>query len=236
MAHPSTTTSVPTCLGFIMDGNRRWAKEQGVPSVQGHKKGFEVWQESVQWVRDAGIPHAVYYAFSTENWRRSDEEVGYLMDLFRSTLGEIRDRLDKEDSEKPVHVRTIGRREDFASDIQDTMAELEARNREGEAHTTIWLALSYGGRAEIIDAANRAIASGAPVSEATFEQLLWSAELPDPDLIVRTGGEQRLSNFMTWRSVYSEFLFLEKYWPALTKADFADILAAYAARERRCGR
>ena len=223
-----------------MDGNRRWAKAQGLPSMEGHKKGFEVWLDSVRWVRDAGIPHAVYYAFSTENWQRSADEVAYLMDLFRHALRDMKDRLDREDEElkgeKPVRVRVLGRREDFAADIQATMAELEARNAAVEAATTIWLALSYGGRAEIVEAANRAIAAGAPVSEETFAQYLWSADMPDPDLIVRTGGEQRLSNFMTWRSVYSELLFLETYWPALTEADFADILAEYGARERRRGR
>ena len=208
--------------------------------MEGHKKGFEVWLDSVRWVRDAGIPHAVYYAFSTENWQRSADEVAYLMDLFRHALRDMKDRLDREDEElkgeKPVRVRVLGRREDFAADIQATMAELEARNAAVEAATTIWLALSYGGRAEIVEAANRAIAAGAPVSEETFAQYLWSADMPDPDLIVRTGGEQRLSNFMTWRSVYSELLFLETYWPALTEADFADILAEYGARERRRGR
>jgi len=222
-----------------MDGNRRWAKGQGLPTYEGHRTGSDVLSKSVQWVRDADIPHAVYYAFSTENWKRSDAEVSYLMDLFREFLRDIKQRLDEEDEalqrEKPVHVRPIGRRSDFPEDIQTLMTELEARNQEMDAHTTIWIALSYGGRAEIVAAVNEAITIGEPVTEESFEQLLWTAKMPDPDMIIRTSGEQRLSNFVTWRSVYSELYFIEKHWPALTKSDFDDILNEYGKRERRRG-
>lgn len=221
-----------------MDGNRRWAKEQGMQTYEGHKKGGEVFADSIRWVRDAEIPHAVYYAFSTENWNRSEAEVGYLMDLFREWLGKIDERIEENrTSDKKINVRIIGQRTDFAQDLQEQMTALEKKNEEfPNPTTTIWIALSYGGRAEILQAVNKAVATGEPVSEESFEKLLWTAQMPDPDMIVRTSGEHRLSNFVTWRSVYSELHFLEKHWPALTEADFNDILHEYENRERRRGK
>lgn len=229
------------CLGFIMDGNRRWAKEQGQKTLVGHKRGSEVMQDSIEWIREAGILHAVYYAFSTENWKRSEDEVSYLMDLCREVLHKLEKRIDenrqKDREDKPINVRIIGRREDFAEDLQQQMNHLESRNAEFPNPTsTIWVALSYGGRAELVEAINAAIAAGEPVTEDSFEQLLWTAQMPDPDMIVRTSGEHRLSNFVTWRSVYSELYFIDKHWPALTKDDFVDILDEYAKRERRNGK
>jgi len=215
------------CIGFIMDGNRRWAKELSLPTFEGHRQGAEVFRQCIEWVCEAEIPHAVFYAFSTENWRRSEDEVSYLMDLFREIIVEIK-------KQTKVSVRIIGRREDFAEDIKKQFAEIESLNN-SHTTTTIWIALSYGGRAEIVTAVNRAVTSGRPVTEESFNDLLWTAEMPDPDIIIRTGGEYRLSNFMTWKSVYSELLFLETYWPALTKDDFNGILKEYEQRERRRG-
>ena len=194
-------------IGFIMDGNRRWAKEQGLPTYEGHRKGGDVLQTAVDFLRDVTIPHAVFYAFSTENWKRSEEEVEYLMDLFREWLSEIENKIDsssQDSPEKTTRVRVIGRRDDFPEDIISQMNKLEKKNAEvTEPALTVWLALSYGGRAEIVDAVNQAIEKGEKISEAMFGQLLWTADMPDPDMIVRTSGEQRLSNFVTWRSVYS---------------------------------
>lgn len=217
-----------TCLGFIMDGNRRWAKEHSLPTFEGHRKGAEVFRQSVEWVCEAEIPHAVYYAFSTENWRRTEDEVSYLMDLFREIIAEIK-------KQTKVTVKIVGRREDFAEDIKAQFTEIESLHTEDGAKTTIWIALSYGGRAEILAAVNQAVAAGESVTEESFTELLWTADMPDPDMIVRTGGEYRLSNFMTWKSVYSELLFLETYWPALTQDDFNGILKEYEQRERRRG-
>ncbi len=228
----------PQCLGFIMDGNRRWAQDQGLETYDGHKQGSETLHNCIEWIRDAEIPHAVFYAFSTENWNRSKDEVSYLMDLFRESLRQIDERLHADDinDHERVKVRVIGRRDDFANDIVEQINELEAKSLEyDQAKTTIWIALSYGGRAEIIEAVNQAVAKGEPVDEASFEQLLWTADMPDPDMIIRTSGEQRLSNFMTWKSVYSEFYFIDKHWPALTTADFEDILQEYKRRHRRKG-
>ena len=220
-----------------MDGNRRWAKAQGLSSLEGHKKGSEVFADSIQWVRDANIPHAVYYAFSTENWNRSESEINYLMDLFRAWMDKIEEKIgENHKAAKKINIKVIGRVKDFAEDIQTRIHDLEKKNAEfSNPDTTIWVALSYGGRAELIEAVNLAVKNGEDVTENSFEQLLWSKDIPDLDMIVRTSGEQRLSNFLTWRSVYSELHFIEKQWPALTEADFKDILLEYENRERRRG-
>lgn len=229
----------PKCLGFIMDGNRRWATDQGLPTYEGHKQGGEVLQNCIEWLRETSIEHAVFYAFSTENWKRSEEEVGYLMDLFRQWLDQIDEKVHGEgvaDDER-IKVRVVGQRNDFADDIVEQINELEAKSLEyTDATTTIWIALSYGGRAEIVEAVNKAVKIGERVDEVSFEALLQTADMPDPDMIVRTSGEHRLSNFMTWKSVYSEFYFLEKHWPALTIDDFNDILREYKSRNRRKGK
>jgi len=222
------------CLGLIMDGNRRWAKEQNLPTYEGHSRGGEVLRDCAIWVRDAHIQHAVFYAFSTENWNRSEAEVAYLMDLFHEWLQRLEVELMQ--SDHPVKIRFVGRRHDFSPELQAEMNRIELKNLELEnAQTTIWLAMSYGGRAEIVAAVNDAIGRGDTVTEEALEQLLWTAELPDPDMIVRTSGEKRLSNFMAWRSVYSELHFIDTHWPALTKADFDDILKEYDKRNRRKG-
>ena len=218
-----------------MDGNRRWAREQDLQTLEGHKKGGEVFADSVEWVRDAQISHAVYYAFSTENWKRTEKEVSYLMDLFFDWFSEVEKRFV--DGNKNVQFKFVGYRKDFSEKLQNKMIELETKSSKfKKVDSTIWIALSYGGRAEIIEAVNKAVEKGEKVDEDSFNQLLWTAEMPDPDIIVRTSGEQRLSNFVTWKSVYSEFLFLNKHWPALTKKDFEYILNEYESRERRKGK
>lgn len=215
-----------------MDGNRRWAKAQNLPTFEGHKKGGDVLLDSITFIRDQNIEHAVYYAFSTENWNRTEEEISYLMDLFRGWIREIKNKLEDDGG---IQVKFVGRRGDFDDDIIEQMNELEAIQKK-DVKTTIWMALSYGGRAEIVEAVNRAVGQGRAVTEDSFSSLLWTADLPDPDIIVRTSGEQRLSNFLTWSSVYSELYFIEKPWPALTQADFTDILHEYEKRERRKGK
>ncbi len=219
-----------SAVGFIMDGNRRWAKAHGQPTMSGHLMGYENFYTIAEAVLAAGIPHAVFYAFSTENWHRSREEVGHLLEILNVMLGEMEERLAKHQ----VRVRFIGRREDFTDAVQAGIARVE----NASAHFTrgtVWIALSYGGRAEIIAAVNAAIETGLPVTEDSFSPLLWSAGLPDPELIIRTGGEERLSNFLTWQSVYSELFFTDTYWPAFTPDEFAGIVSAYGARIRRHG-
>lgn len=233
--------TVPKCVGFIMDGNRRWARSKEMPTLEGHRRGGSVFSDCVEWVRDAGIAHAVFYAFSTENWKRSDEEVKYLMDLFHETLDKVEQRMNDNDSGKKhddkVRFRIIGRREDFSDKLQQRMIALEERSGQyKDAKTTVWIALSYGGRAEIVAAVNEAVKKGEEVTEESFENLLWTAQMPDPDIIIRTSGEQRLSNFVTWKSVYSELFFTDTFWPAFSKKEFLGIVESYSERQRRRGK
>ena len=221
---------LPSCVGFIMDGNRRFAKEQGQNTVEGHLAGKEKFLDVIDWLVEKKIPHGVFYAFSTENWKRKKEEVEYLMDLFRGLLQQIKNESEK----RKVNIKIIGRRDDLPKDIQNSIKELEAETSQYE--TTIWIAMSYGGRLEILTAVNKVIELGEKVDEEEFSKLLWTAGMADPDIIIRTSGEQRLSNFLPWQAVYSEFFFTKTYWPAFTKTEFERILSEYATRERRVGR
>lgn len=222
---------MPNCLGFIMDGNRRFAREQGLETIAGHVAGKDKLIEVMRWSKEAGVRHLVVYAFSTENWQRSEAEVAGLLGLFSQGIKEL-----ETESERDFAVRFIGRRKDFSSELQAEMQHLENDTVLGDDKLTLWIALSYGGRAEIVEAVNLAVRGGEVVTEESFAKLLWSADMPDPDLIVRTGGEVRLSNFLPWQSVYSELHFTPTYWPAFTKEEFNSILETYAARERRKGK
>ena len=219
------------CVGFIMDGNRRWARAQGQGAAFGHKAGFDTFEAVVRWVTEANIPHAVFYGLSTENWYRSQEEVTALLLLIKAVVS----RLQAEIHTHRVRWRFVGRLDDFPAELKQSMSELETVSKKYTTHT-IWVALSYGGRAEIMAAVNRAIEVGKSISEEEFATLFWSAGMPDPDIIIRTGGEQRLSNFLPWQSVYSELYFTPTFWPAFTKEEFHRILDWYAKRERRLGR
>jgi len=222
---------VPQCVGIILDGNRRWAKERGIPSLMGHRKGFENLIEAARWVREAGVAHLAVYAFSTENWNRSSDEVTYLMELFKEMAGTHLATLGKEG----VRIRFIGERARFSADLQALMREAE----EGSALNTsftVWVCLSYGGRAEILAAARRAQEDAVEISDESLRARMWSAEMPDPDLIIRTGGEMRLSGFLTWQSIYSELFFLKTYWPDFSRNDLDAVLSEYAQRQRRMGK
>jgi undecaprenyl diphosphate synthase len=227
----------PHCIGFIMDGNRRWALAQGKERLEGHAAGVETFKNVVRWIRDAGIAHGVFYAFSTENWKRSDTEVATLLALFKEALQEQYQETEaaqKAEGEKGVRIRFIGQRQDFSFELQQLMNDLEEKSASHQ-ETTIWIALSYGGRAELLAAVNTAVSQGKVVDETMFRSLLWSAELPDVDLLIRTSGEQRISNFLPWQLSYSELIFTPTYWPAFTKPEFDRMLEEYAARERRRG-
>ncbi len=218
------------CIGIILDGNRRWARERGLPAFEGHRQGFLKLKETVRWVRDRAIPHMVVYAFSTENWDRSQEEVGYLMDLFRELINKQAQELTAEG----VKIKIVGQRERFAQDLQEGMDRIEKESAHNE-RATLWVCLSYGGRAEIVQAVQKAAAQGI-VNEETLSASLWTTGMPDPDIIVRTSGEQRLSGFLTWQSVYSELFFIEPHWPDFNEALLDGILNEYADRERRHGK
>ena len=222
---------LPTCIGIILDGNRRWARERDLPTLIGHRKGFDNLMEAARWVRDAGVPHLFVWAFSTENWNRSAEEVSYLMDLFRELAGEKMQELAKEN----VRIRFAGQRERFDKEIQSLMEEAEEKSKNNTG-LTVWVGLSYGGRAEIIDAAQRLQKAGKEITDESLRGAMWTADMPDPDIIIRTGGEKRLSGFLTWSGVYSELFFPKVYWPAFSKSDLDEILKKYANRDRRRGK
>lgn len=226
--------SSPQCIGFIMDGNRRWAKAKNLPSLEGHRRGADVFFDVVRFVRDAEIPHAVFYAFSSENWNRSKREVTYLMNLFIERIDSLNETLENREAKKKVRIRFIGDLEKFPDELQAKIKKVE-NDTSIYSDTTVWVALSYGGRAEIISAVNRAVQNNIIVNEHSFQSLLWSGEMPDTDVIVRTGGEKRLSNFMTWHSVYSELIFSDTLWPDVTKTLLEKVLSDYQLRKRNFG-
>lgn len=222
----------PRTLGIIMDGNRRWAKAQGLPTLRGHEAGFEKVKEVIEWGIEEGVAHIVLYAFSTENWKRTEEEISYLLALiergFRERMGDI--------VKLGVRVRVIGEREYFSKNLQQIIREVEAHS---VAHTTmtVTFALSYGGRRDIVQAANALLAGGVKeITEDMVRGALWGSDIPDPDLILRPGGEKRLSNFLLWQSAYAELFFTDTLWPDFTKEEFSRILDEYHSRERRRGK
>ncbi len=217
-------------LAIIMDGNGRWAKAHHKPRLAGHKAGAAALERVMHYCREAGIHYLTVYAFSTENWKRSPEEVKGLMTLLSSFIKSKRAQLIRDG----VRFRVIGRRTDLSPALQKQIAALEEATQGGEF--TLLVALSYGGRAEIVDAANAALAAGEKVlNEQTFVRYLYAPDVPDPDLIIRTSGECRTSNFLLWQSAYSEYWFTPVFWPDFGKEEFAQALAVFATRERRMG-
>lgn len=222
----------PQCIGIILDGNRRWAKERGLPKLEGHRAGLvDTLKHAVVWVRDRHIPHLAVFMFSTENWNREAAEVSYLMDLFRESLATHLRALAREG----VRIRFAGDRTRFSADMQEAMRAVESET-ENNDKVTLWACLSYGGRADIVQAAEAARLSGEPVTAELLGQKLWTAGMPDPDIIIRTGGEKRLSGFLLWQSAYSELFFIDAYWPDFSETHLDAILAEYARRERRMGK
>ena len=227
----------PSCVGLILDGNRRWAREQGLTSLEGHRVGLlETYKDIAKHANNKGIEHLVVYMFSTENWNRSVEEVNYLMDLFREA-GKVH---LKELYEENIRIRFVGQREKFSPDLQKLMQEVEDESA-GKTGMTAWICLSYGGRAEIVNAVNQILERNTSnnthgVTEEEFVKYLWTRDMPDPDMIIRTGGEQRLSNFLSWQSAYSELFFTKTHWPAFTIEEFDMLIEEFSNRERRRGK
>lgn len=228
---------VPSHVAIIMDGNGRWATRRGLPRVAGHRAGVEAVRRTIRSAMEAGVGCLTLYAFSSENWRRPAGEVSDLTGLLRHFL---RNEVAELDS-AGVRLRVIGDRARFDRDIQ-TEFEAAERRTAGNAKLTLVVALSYGGRAEIVAAA-RAVAEAAlagrldpaSLTEEGFAGLLSTAGIPDPDLIIRTSGEQRLSNFLLWQSAYAELVFLDVLWPDFGAAHFEEALAEFNRRERRFG-
>lgn len=228
----TVNVKVPACIGIIMDGNRRWAKEHGLPTLEGHRQGRAKLKEVTRWAFDAGTKTLYYYLFSTENWNRPAEEVSYLMQLFADAIKSEFEELKSEG----VRVRFVGDLSRLAAPIRDAALQLQEETREGKRGTLV-LCLSYGGRSEIVAAINDLLAKKVDhIDEESFRKMLWSGDLPDPDLIIRTSGEQRLSNFLMYQAAYSELAFTETKWPAFSREEFTKILTDFASRDRRHGK
>jgi len=226
-------TEIPQHIGFIVDGNRRWAKKHGLPAYEGHLAGYNAIKEVVQATFDAGVKYVSAYSFSTENWKRSEQEVSKLMGLVLRLLTADLHMFE----ENNIRLRILGTRDRLDDRIIKAIESAEAQTA-NNTKGTLALCFNYGGQLEIADAVKKIVQSDVAAKEVTPEliaQNLYAPEVPPIDLVVRTSGEQRLSNFMLWRAAYSEFLFLEKNWPDMTKNDVSSILEEYARRGRRFG-
>ena len=215
-----------------MDGNRRWAKAKGLPTLEGHRRGYDRTHDVLTWASKLGVRYLILYAFSTENWSRAKEEVGYLMGLFHLLLSHDIKRIAR----NGYRVRCIGERERFSPELQKLMTDAEKLTAQNTG-TMLVLALSYGGRAEILDGVRKAVREQKTgITETEFSSSLWSGGIPDPDMIIRPGGEKRLSGFLTWGSVYSELFFTDTKWPDFSLEEFQAMLTEFGARERRIGK
>ncbi len=220
-------------VAIIMDGNGRWAAGKSLPVEAGHREGTRALRRTVEAAIDEGITALVVYAFSTENWTRPAEEVATLMEI----LGETIDRELPDLAEQGVRTRFLGRRDRVPPHLREAMGELERSTAERDT-LDLWIAFDYGGRAEIVDAARRLIEEGlepADVDEAAIAARLNAPELPEIDLLIRTSGEFRISNFMLWETAYAEFVFTEALWPDFGAEDLRSALDAYSSRDRRFG-
>ncbi|MCE5183227.1 MAG: di-trans,poly-cis-decaprenylcistransferase [Synergistaceae bacterium] len=220
-------------IGIIMDGNRRWARSRGLPAILGHREGVKAVERTLLAAKELGIPCVSLYAFSTENWKRPKSEVLGLMGLLKYYLKLKLEELNKENA----RIRFAGDISALSEDIQEILLDSEQKTRNNDSMQLI-ICLNYGGRQEILDAVNKMIGDrvSLPVTEDVFRQYLYLPDLPDPDLIIRTSGEFRLSNFWLWQGSYSEFYFTDKYWPDFGKPDLEMAIADYYRRERRYGK
>ncbi len=223
----------PRHVAIIADGNRRWARERGLPVLAGHVQGIEAIRPIVRCARDRGVETLSVYTFSTENWARPDDEVSGLFGLIDGAVRQYTDELITEG----VRVRVIGRLHEAPADVQRSIRAAEDRTREG-ARLTLNICFNYSGRAEIVDAARALVAARADsnqITEPHFAEHLYTAGQPDVDLVIRTGGDKRTSNFLLWQAAYAELVFSAKFWPDFDVADFDAALDDFAGRERRFG-
>ncbi|MGE0667454.1 MAG: isoprenyl transferase [Sphingomonadales bacterium] len=227
----------PTHIAIIMDGNGRWAQARGLPRIAGHRQGAEAVRRSVEACRELGVSYLTLFAFSSENWKRPAAEVDDLMGLLRLYLRREIAELAKND----VRLKIIGDRTKLSDDIRSLIEEGESRTRHN-SRLTLTIAISYGAQAEIVNAARMIAAAHKrgeldldALDETAFSRFLYTDDMPDPDLIIRTSGEQRLSNFMLWQSAYAELLFMDVYWPDFDKQSLIKAIDSFNARDRRYG-
>ncbi len=226
--------TIPRHIGIIMDGNGRWAELRGLPRLEGHKRGVVRVREIIETAYKMGIESLTLYAFSIENWSRPKDEVAVIMTLLEDTLKEEFSTF----AEREIRFRVIGNRDKLSEGLRELIELIEATTKDNQRFT-IQCALSYGGRDELIRAIKKAVylnLSTNDINEACISNLLDTAGVPDPDLIIRTSGEQRLSNFLLWQSAYSEFYFTATLWPDFTKEELLESIYEYQMRDRRFGK
>lgn len=236
----SNETSIelmPKHIAIIMDGNRRWAKEKGLDTKLGHKAGAETLEKIASYANEIGLKYLTVYAFSTENWKRTKEEVGALMVLLEYYL----DKFLKRESLRNIKIRVLGDIENLDKSLKDSINRIVEKSKNNTG-LTLNIAFNYGGRAEILKAVKDICKKVKDneigieeINEDIFSQNLYTAFEPEPDLLIRPGGEQRISNFLLWQSAYTEFLFLEKYWPDFTKQDLLEAIKVFERRNRKFG-
>ena len=229
--------NLPKHIAIIMDGNRRWAKSKGKPAGFGHKEGAKVLEKIVRYANKIGIEHITVYAFSTENWKRAKEEVSTLMALFQSYLDDYSKRADSEN----IKVKIIGNRKGLSAKMISSIEKCMERTKNNTG-IVFNIALNYGGREELLNVTHRiaedvkkGILQPEKITEKDIEKYLYTKGQPDPDLLIRTSGEKRLSNFLPWQLSYSEFLFIDKNWPDFTEEDLNYAIEEYQKRTRKFG-
>lgn len=233
MENKKEEKKIPAHVGIIMDGNRRWARERNLPTIEGHRRGYGILKKLPEWFFARGVSIVSVFAFSTENWNRAREEVNYLMKLVEKAFKEDLDEFHA----RGYRVVLSGRIAELPGDLPEICANAVNRtkaNRTGTLH----LCLNYGGRAEIIDAVKKMVKNGLrpeQVHEGIMRKYLYNEDIGDPDIIVRTSGEERTSGFLLWQSAYSELMFMKKYWPDFEEADAEKIINEYSSRQRRFG-
>ncbi len=228
-----TNLKIPRHVGYIIDGNRRWATRHGLPKYEGHLAGYNVLKDILRATVEAGVEFVSIYAFSTENWKRGEGETGKLMKLalrlFKSDINEL--------IKENIRLRVIGNQEGLSQTVIEAAHSAEAKSAHC-SRATLGLCFNYGGQQEIADAVQKIVRKGVDSEDITsemIEQNLYTPDIPPVDIVVRTSGEQRISNFMLWRTSYSEFLFLDKLWPDMTSQDVKSIIEEYNRRGRRFG-
>jgi undecaprenyl diphosphate synthase len=219
-------SAAPRYVAIITDGNGRWAERRGVPTLEGHQAGADVVKARLRDAVEFGVEELTVYSFSTENWSRSPQEIAGLMRMF----GERIDRETPELDEEGVRMRFIGRRDRISPELVERIERAEETTRRND-RITLFVCFDYGGRTEIVDAARRFEGT----TEEEFAQLLYAPEMNDPDLLIRTSGEQRISNYLLWQCAYSEFVFRDELWPDFSREAFRASLDEYEARQRRYG-
>ena len=226
-------TSIPSHVGMILDGNRRWAKNRGIPTLEGHRQGSEVFREVALYAFDNGVQYLSAYVFSAENWARTKEEVSYLMQLIIKAV----EKYLKDFHKYGINIRIIGRKDRLNKKVLKAIEKAESVTKNNDKGTLI-ICLDYSGQQEIIDATKSIIDKGIKAQDldtSIFEQNLYASDIPDIDLLIRTSGEKRLSGYMLWRSAYAELVFSDKIWPDYTVHEFQDALQQYNMRQRRFG-